>query len=64
MSSKRGKNESFEDYRARLKVEKAALIAYLKGKMVHTSVIVVPHPKDPNKLVKVRAQGTYRKGDK
>jgi hypothetical protein len=60
-SGKRNKNEEFEDYRARLKAEAASLKLYLKGKFVWVSSVIVKHKKT-DKLIKVRRQGTFRKG--
>jgi hypothetical protein len=59
-AGKRNKNEEFEAYKARLKEEAATLKEYLKGKFVWVSSIIVKHKKT-NKLMKVKAQGTYTK---
>ena len=59
-AGKRNKGELCYDYRARLIAEEETLKEYLKGKFVWVSSIIVKHKKT-NKLMKVRAQGTFRK---
>jgi hypothetical protein len=60
-AGKRHKGELCYDYRARLIVEAETLKEYLKGKFVWVSSIIVKHKKT-DKLMKVKAQGTFRKG--
>jgi hypothetical protein len=60
-AGKRNKNEEFEAYRARLKAEARTLKEYLKGKFVWVSSMIVKHKKT-DKLIKIRRQGTFRKG--
>jgi hypothetical protein len=59
-SGKRNENEEFRDYRSRLKYEAKLLKIYLKGKFVWVSSIIVKNKKT-DKLMKVKAQGTYVK---
>lgn len=63
-SGKRFQDESFEDYRSRLKEEYKALKLKLKGRMIWLSSVIMPSEKDKDVLVKRTVQGTYVKGDK
>jgi len=59
-SGKRREGELCYDYRARLIAEEEELKEKLKGKFVWVSSIITKNKKT-DKLVKVKAQGTYRK---
>ena len=62
---KRLEDESFEDYRASLKEEERRLKNYLKGRIVWMSSILMPDPKDDDKmpilrrLMKLPVRGTF-----
>ena len=53
-------NEDFTEYRKRLKEEAYKMKEYLKGHLIWCSSIIVKRESD-GAIVKVRAQGTYRK---
>jgi len=67
---KRFPDESFEDYRARLKSESKELKKRLNGEMVWNSAVITSKPEDDGlpeglrPMYKVRLQGTYRKPKK
>lgn len=69
---KRKDGELFYDYCARRLMDKEETKAKLQPRFVHVSCVMVPHPGKKYKdvpeserpLVKVKAQGTYRKPKK
>ena len=62
--ARRMDGETFEDYKARRRVENKALKHRLKGRFAWISSILVPDFKDKKKLRKLNVRGTYVKPKK
>jgi hypothetical protein len=68
LSNKRGADETFSEYRERLKENCKAISEYLKGKAFWTSCVdeIIRHPVTGQieSIVRHKVKGTYRRGMK
>ena len=68
-AGKRFEDETFEEYRERLKLEKKMIKRYLRGRLTHCSTVLVPSaskefkdvPRYLRPLVKLKVLGTFVK---
>jgi hypothetical protein len=63
LSNERQKNESFEDYKIRLKNQKAATKNYKKGDLVHVSAVITKHLNEDNTEYYTKSKGKTFKGN-